>query len=271
MLSHGAGRALIRARVSTASHLAGSGHPGHGPPTGSGTAFFLDGDSWDADHLTAELTRLAAGFRGCAVRRLFIDEITAVEWERGSARARSRRVARGLGRHHRLAGDGPRRFRAFAGRRGGLLAPATCSRRFRTTSSSGRGRGVGVLGAVGRVAGGSREMIRTGRLPEWTVERSDWIHGECAPRTIASLARRGHGATAPARRHRIGQMVCARGRACQQHRGRGLDRDARPALRRHLWGLGRLEARGGGPKRRSSHLSICWRPRSGRLTPRGPR
>src|SRR5262249_55800417 len=54
----------------------------HGP----GTALFLDGDYLkDAEHLALEVSRLAAAFRANSpVRRLFIDEITAVrDWERG--------------------------------------------------------------------------------------------------------------------------------------------------------------------------------------------
>jgi hypothetical protein len=61
----------------------------HGP----GTAFFLDGDYVrDADHLAAEVSRLAAAYRADApVRRLFIDEITAVaDWERGLKRVLDR-------------------------------------------------------------------------------------------------------------------------------------------------------------------------------------
>ena len=60
---------------------------------GAGTAFFLDGDYLrDANHLSDEVSRLAAAYRADApVRRLFIDEITAVtDWERGLKRVLDR-------------------------------------------------------------------------------------------------------------------------------------------------------------------------------------
>jgi uncharacterized protein len=57
----------------------------HGP----GTGLFLDGDHLaDAEPLAAELSRLAGSFRRHApVKRLFIDEITAVaDWSRALKR-----------------------------------------------------------------------------------------------------------------------------------------------------------------------------------------
>jgi predicted AAA+ superfamily ATPase len=160
----------------------------HGP----GTAFFLDGDYVrDADHLSAEVLRLAAAYRANApVRRLFIDEITAVaDWERGLKRVLDRGDLRGV----LVVTTGSR---ATDLRRGAERLPGRKGRLARTSylfppipyaeflRAGGGTLGPRVLGAY-LLSGGSPvalgEMIRSGRLPEWTVESvRDWIHGECA-------------------------------------------------------------------------------------------
>jgi predicted AAA+ superfamily ATPase len=160
----------------------------HGP----GTAFFLDGDYLrDADHLSAEVSRLAAAYRaGAPVRRLFVDEITAVaDWERGLKRV----LDRGELRHVLVVTTGSR---ATDLRHGAERLPGRKGRLARTTylfppisyaeflRAGGHALGSRRLGAY-LLSGGSPvalgEMIRSARLPEWTVESvRDWIHGECA-------------------------------------------------------------------------------------------
>jgi predicted AAA+ superfamily ATPase len=160
----------------------------HGP----GTAFFLDGDYLrDADHLAAEASRLAAAYRVDApVRRLFIDEATAVaDWERGLKRV----LDRGELRRVLVVTTGSR---ATDLRRGSERLPGRKGRLARTSylfppisyaeflRAGGEALGPRRLGAY-LLSGGSPvalgEMIRTARLPEWTVESvRDWIHGECA-------------------------------------------------------------------------------------------
>lgn len=160
----------------------------HGP----GSAFFLDGDYLrDADHLSSEVAHLAAAYRVDApVRRLFIDEITAVaDWERGLKRV----LDRGELRRVLVVTTGSR---ATDLRRGAERLPGRKGRLTRTSylfppisyaefiRAGGAALGPRRLGAY-LLAGGSPvalgEMIRAARLPEWTVDSvRDWIHGECA-------------------------------------------------------------------------------------------
>jgi predicted AAA+ superfamily ATPase len=160
----------------------------HGP----GTAFFLDGDYLrDSAHLSAEVSRLAAAYRPEApVRRLFIDEITAVaDWERGLKRV----LDRGELRRTLVVTTGSR---ATDLRHGSERLPGRKGRLARTSylfppisygeflRAGGDRLGPRRLGAY-LLSGGSPvalgEMIRSARLPEWTIESvRDWIHGECA-------------------------------------------------------------------------------------------
>jgi predicted AAA+ superfamily ATPase len=160
----------------------------HGP----GTAFFLDGDYLrDADHLSAEVSRLVVAYRADApVRRLFVDEITAVaDWERGLKRV----LDRGELRRVLVVTTGSR---ATDLRRGSERLPGRKGRLARTSylfppisyteflRAGGNTLGQRRLGAY-LLSGGSPvalgEMIRGARLPEWIVESvRDWIHGECA-------------------------------------------------------------------------------------------
>jgi predicted AAA+ superfamily ATPase len=160
----------------------------HGP----GTALFLDGDYLrDSDHLASELSRLAAVFRPDApVRRLFVDEITAVpDWERGLKRV----LDRGELRRVLVVTTGSRASdlrhgaERLPGRKGALrratylFLPVPYAEFVRA--------GGGALGddalASYLLSGGSPpacgELIRSGRLAEWTIESvRDWIQGECA-------------------------------------------------------------------------------------------
>jgi predicted AAA+ superfamily ATPase len=160
----------------------------HGP----GTAFLLDGDYLrDADHLSDEVSRLAGAYRSDAeVRRLFIDEITAVaDWEHGLKRV----LDRGDLRRVLVVTTGSR---ATDLRRGSERLPGRKGKLARTNylfppisyleflRAGGDTLGSRRLGAY-LLSGGSPvalgEMIRADRIPEWTVESvRDWIHGECA-------------------------------------------------------------------------------------------
>ncbi|MGH7820435.1 MAG: AAA family ATPase, partial [Candidatus Binatia bacterium] len=160
----------------------------HGP----GSALFLDGDYLrDSDHLGSELSRLAAAFRPDApVRRLFVDEITAVaDWERGLKRV----LDRGELRRVLVVTTGSR---ATDLRRGGERLPGRKGKLGRTTylflpvpyleflRAGGKALGEDALASY-VLSGGSPvacgELIRSGRLAEWTVESvRDWIQGECA-------------------------------------------------------------------------------------------
>jgi predicted AAA+ superfamily ATPase len=159
---------------------------------GRGSALFLDGDYLrDADHLAEEVSRLAQGFRADAtVRRLFIDEITAVpHWERGLKRV----LDRGELRRVLVVTTGSR---ATDLRRGGERLPGRKGKLARTSyvfgpisyaeflRAGGSALGTRALEAY-LLSGGSPlacgELIHAGVLPEWTIETvRDWIRGECA-------------------------------------------------------------------------------------------
>ncbi len=159
---------------------------------GAGTALFLDGDYLrDADHLSAEVSRLAAAYRADApVRRLFVDEITAVaDWERGLKRVLDR------GELQRVlvvttgsrATDLRRGSERLPGRKGKLartsyLFPPISYAEFLRAGGSRLGpRRVGAYLLSGGSPVALGEMIRAGRLPEWAVDSvRDWVQGECA-------------------------------------------------------------------------------------------
>lgn len=160
----------------------------HGP----GSALWLDGDHLrDADHLEAEVLRLVGAFRkGASVRRLFIDEVTAVpEWARALKRVLDRGELRKVlvvttGSH---AADLRRGTERLPGRKGRLartsylFLPIPFAEFLRV---GGRKLGARALPAY-LLSGGSplacAELIRHGRLPEWVLEVvRDWITGECA-------------------------------------------------------------------------------------------
>ncbi|MFZ5470274.1 MAG: ATP-binding protein [Myxococcota bacterium] len=159
---------------------------------GPGSALFLDGDYLrDADHLAAELSRLAVSFRkDAAVRRLFIDEITAVaDWEMGIKRV----LDRGELRRVLVVTTGSR---AADLRHGGERLPGRKGKLGRTSylflpvpyaeflRAGGHELGPRALGSY-LLSGGSPlacgELLRTRRLSEWAVDVvRDWVQGECA-------------------------------------------------------------------------------------------
>jgi len=159
---------------------------------GRGSALLLDGDHLrDADHLTSEISRLSSAFaRDAPVRRLFIDEITAVaDWERGLKRV----LDRGELRRVLVVTTGSR---ATDLRHGAERLPGRKGKLARTTflflpipyaeflRAGGHTLGARALDSY-VLSGGSpaacSELIRTGHLPAWIVESvRDWILGECA-------------------------------------------------------------------------------------------
>jgi predicted AAA+ superfamily ATPase len=160
----------------------------HGP----GSAFYLNGDHVaDAVALAAELTTIATMFRpGARHRRLFVDEITAVDgWEAALKRV----LDRGELRDVLIVTTGSR---ARDLRRGGERLPGRKGRLERTkylfTPLSFRafeavaGARFGEDAVVAYLLSGgcpvaAAELVQTGRLPEYVIEMvRDWVFGECA-------------------------------------------------------------------------------------------
>jgi predicted AAA+ superfamily ATPase len=158
---------------------------------GAASAFFLDGDHLrDADHLADEILRLAHAFRrDSTVRRLFIDEITAVpDWARGLKRVLDRGELHNVlvvttGSHASDLRHGRERLPGRKGqlaRTGYLFLPVSFREFLRVGASLGERALPSYL-----ISGGSPlacgEIIRTGRLSECVVETvRDWVQGECA-------------------------------------------------------------------------------------------
>lgn len=158
---------------------------------GPATAVYLNGDELrDAEQLTQSVRELATSFRADApVRRLFIDEITAVpDWTRGLKRVLDRGELKDVlvVTTGSKATDLHRGVERLPGRRGRLdrttwhFTPVSF-REF--TRVCGDALGADVLWAY-LIAGGSPlacgELAATGRLPEWVPETTrDWILGEC--------------------------------------------------------------------------------------------
>jgi len=160
----------------------------HGP----GSALFLDGDHCrDADDLSRQISDTARLFRRDApVRRLFIDEITAVgDWEKALKRPLDRgELAKVL-----VVTTGSR---ATDLRRGSERLPGRKGRLDRTnwlfTPLPYRefvrvgGKHLGEAPVIAYLlTGGSpvacAEMLHGGRLPRWILDTvRDWILGECA-------------------------------------------------------------------------------------------
>jgi uncharacterized protein len=160
----------------------------HGP----GSALFLDGDHLrDADHLAEELVQLAAAFRkDTPVRRLFIDEITAVpDWVRALKRVLDRGELRHMlvvttGSHASDLRHGKERLPGRKGKlaRTGYLFLPVSYREF--IAAGGEALGDSALAAY-LISGGSplacSELVRSGRVSEWVIETTrDWVQGECA-------------------------------------------------------------------------------------------
>jgi predicted AAA+ superfamily ATPase len=159
---------------------------------GPGSAFYLNGDHIaDAAELVVELETLDAMFRRDAPhRRLFVDEITAVDgWEKALKRvldggglrdvlvvttgSRARDLRRGVerlpGRKGKLSRTSylfvPLSFRSFAAKAGDRFGDDLV---------------VAYL-LTGGCPAAAVELIQRGRLPEYVVEMvRDWIFGECS-------------------------------------------------------------------------------------------
>ncbi|MBK9576677.1 MAG: ATP-binding protein [Fibrobacteres bacterium] len=159
---------------------------------GAGSGFFLDGDHCrDADDLSRRISDVASMFRkDASVRRLFIDEITAVDnWESAIKRPLDRgELAKVLVvTTGSRASDLRRGSERLPGRKGRLdrthwlFTPISYGEFLRATGK--RHSQQTLIGYL--LTGGSpvacTEMAQTGRLPHWTLETvRDWILGECA-------------------------------------------------------------------------------------------
>lgn len=159
---------------------------------GPGSALFLNGDYIrDADTLASALSRLATAFRpDASVRRLFIDEITAIaDWESGLKRVLDRGELHGIlvVTTGSRAADLRHGSERLPGRKGKLsrssyiFLPISYSAFLK---AGGRRLGARALPSY-LLSGGSPvacgELLRHGRLPQWVVESvRDWIEGECA-------------------------------------------------------------------------------------------
>jgi predicted AAA+ superfamily ATPase len=159
----------------------------HGP----GTAFYLNGDQLpEAGALYEAVNELVPCFAAAPVRRLFIDEITAVrDWEK----ALERLIDEGALRDVLVVTTGSR---ATDLRRGAERLPGRKGRLARTSylftpiSFAEFDRVCGTrFGADAAVAylisGGcpvaAAELAEHGRLPEYVIEMvRDWVFGECA-------------------------------------------------------------------------------------------
>jgi len=159
---------------------------------GSGTAFYLNGDEIpDAATLVAEIRALLPLFgKDAPVRRLFLDEITAIRhWERGLKRL----IDAGELRDVLVVTTGSR---ATDLRRGEERLPGRKGRLDRTAYyftpiSFGEfsrvcGEALGSDSLVAYLLSGgcplaAAEIAAEGRLPEFVIEMvRDWIFGECA-------------------------------------------------------------------------------------------
>ncbi len=159
---------------------------------GPGTAFYLNGDELaDADALVESIRALLPFYRVDApVRRLFLDEVTAVrEWERGLKRL----LDAGELRDVLVVTTGSK---AADLRRGVERLPGRKGRLDRTTYlftpiSFGEfarmcGDALGDDALIGYLLSGgcplaAAEIATQGRLPEFVIEMvRDWVLGECA-------------------------------------------------------------------------------------------
>jgi predicted AAA+ superfamily ATPase len=160
----------------------------HGP----GSAFFLDGDHLrDENHLADELVRLATAFRkDTAVRRLFVDEITAVpDWVRGLKRVLDRGELRRVlvvttGSHASDLRHGKERLPGRKGklaRTAFLFLPVSYAEFLRAGGSSLGDRALASYLVSGGSPSACAELVANGRVSEWVIETiRDWVLGECA-------------------------------------------------------------------------------------------
>jgi predicted AAA+ superfamily ATPase len=160
----------------------------HGP----GSALYLNGDELaDADTLGRALAEAAAGFpRGDRVRRLFVDEITAVrDWQRALKRTIDAGELRGIlvVTTGSKATDLRRGSERLPGRRGRLdrttyLFTPVSFGEFRRVCGPRLGeRALTAYLLSGGCPAACSALAERGHLPEYLVEMMrDWIYGECA-------------------------------------------------------------------------------------------
>lgn len=159
---------------------------------GPGSAFYLNGDQLtDVEALVAAVRELVPWFRKDApVRRLFIDEITAVDhWEKGLKQLLDAGELRGVlvVTTGSSATDLRRGAERLPGRKGRLartnylFTPISFAEFERVC-----GARFGEQAAVAYLLSGgcpvaAAELARNGRLPEYVIEMvRDWVLGECA-------------------------------------------------------------------------------------------
>ena len=160
----------------------------HGP----GSALYLNGDELrNAEALGEALTEVAAVFpRRLRVRRLFVDEITAVrDWQRALKRAIDSGELRGIlvVTTGSKATDLRRGSERLPGRRGHLdrttylFTPVSFAEFRRVCGPQLGERTVSAYLLSGGCPAGCNALAERGRLPEYLVEMMrDWIYGECA-------------------------------------------------------------------------------------------
>jgi predicted AAA+ superfamily ATPase len=159
---------------------------------GPGSALYLNGDELrDADALLAALGDLAAAFpRNAPVRRLFVDEITAVrDWQRALKRAIDAGELRGVlvVTTGSKASDLRRGSERLPGRRGKLLrtnflfTPVSYREFHRVCGDTLGDRALTAYLLSGGCPVACSALAERGGLPEYVVEMiRDWIYGECA-------------------------------------------------------------------------------------------
>lgn len=157
---------------------------------GPGTAMYLNGDDFaDADALRRAIDELVAAFRVDApVRRLFVDEITAVdEWERAIKilvdRGRLRDVL--VVTTGSRATDLRRGVERLPGRRGRLerstflFTPIAFAEFERVARPALGERTLDAYLLAGGAPAACAAVIEHGRIPEYVIEMlRDWVYGE---------------------------------------------------------------------------------------------
>jgi len=160
----------------------------HGP----GSALYLNGDELkDSDALAGALAEVAASFpRRARIRRVFVDEITAVrDWQRSLKRAIDAGDLRGIlvvttgskATDLRLGSE------RLPGRRGRLdrttfmFTPVSYSEFHRVCGPQLGKRTLPAYLPSGGCPAACNALAERGHLPEYLVEMMrDWVYGECA-------------------------------------------------------------------------------------------
>ena len=159
---------------------------------GPGSALYLNGDEIrDADAFASALAEVTAAFpRDRRVRRLFVDEITAIrDWQRAIKRAIDAGEFRGIlvVTTGSKATDLRRGSERLPGRRGKLdrttylFTPISFAEFRRVCGSSLGDRTLAAYLLSGGCPAACNALAEKGHLPEYLVEMiRDWIYGECA-------------------------------------------------------------------------------------------